>query len=91
MVETENYRITESSKITAWPKDNKIEFNEDKSTATLVSKRKRKERKELNVFLNYKPLKQLNRIKCLAIIMDNKFKFREHITYAAEKLHQTFI
>ena len=59
--------------------------NDDKSTATLVSRRKRNERKEINVFLNYKLLKQVNTIKYLGIIMDTKFKFREHITYAAEK------
>jgi len=51
----------------------------------LVSRRKRKERKEINVFLNYKLLKQTNKIKYLGIIMDSKFKFSEHIRYAAEK------
>ena len=56
MVEAENYTNTELIKITAWAKDYKIEFNEDKSTAMLVSRRKRKERIEINVFLNYKLL-----------------------------------
>ena len=51
----------------------------------LVSRRKRKERNEIHVFLNYKLLKQVNQIKYLGIIIDNKFKFREHITYAAKK------
>jgi hypothetical protein len=85
VVEAENFPNTELSKITAWAKNYKIEFNDDKSTAMLVSRRKRNERKEINVFLNYKLLKQVNKIKYLGIIMDNKFKFREHITYAAEK------
>ena len=85
MVEAENFTNTELSKITAWAKNYKIEFNDGKSTAMLVSRRKRNERKEINVFLNYKPLKQVNKIKYLGIIMDNKFKFREHTTYAAEK------
>src|SRR5215475_28491 len=62
-----------------------ISYHDDKSTAMLVSRRKRNEIKEINVFLNYKLLKQVNQIKYLGIIMDNKFKFREHITYAAEK------
>jgi hypothetical protein len=78
---THTYTHThELSKITAWAKNYKIEFNDDKSTAMLVSRRRRKERKEINVFLNYKLLKQVNKIKYLGIIMDNKFKFREHIT-----------
>ena len=42
-------------------------------------------KKEINVFLNYKLLKQVNKIKYLGIIMDNKFKFTKLITYAAEK------
>jgi hypothetical protein len=85
VVEAENFTNTELSKITAWAKNYKTEFNDDKSTAMLVSRRKQNKRKELNVFLNYKLLKQVNKIKYLGIIMDNKFKFRQHITYAAEK------
>jgi len=85
VVEAENNTNTELSKTTAWAKSYKIEFNEDKSIAMLVSRRKQKERKEVNVFLNYKLLKQMNKIKYLGIIMDNKFKFREHITYVVEK------
>ena len=85
VVEAENLTNTELSKITPWAKNHNIEFNDDKSTAMLVSRRKRKERKEINVFLNYKLLKQVNKIKYLGIIMDNKFKFSEHITYTAEK------
>jgi len=85
VVEAENSTNTELSKITAWAKDYKIECNEDKSTAMLMSRRERKERKEINVFLNYKLLKQVNKIKYLGIILDNKFKFREHKTHAAEK------
>ena len=85
VVEAENFTNTELSKITTWAKNHKNEFNYGKSTAMLVSRRKRNERKEINVFMNYKLLKQVNKIKYLGIIMDNKFKFREHITYAAEK------
>jgi hypothetical protein len=50
----------------------------------LVSRRKRKERNEINIFFNYK-LFETNEIIYLGIIMDNKFKFREHISYVAEK------
>jgi hypothetical protein len=44
MVEAENCTNTELSKIRAWEKNYKIEFNYDKSTAMLVSRRKRNER-----------------------------------------------
>jgi hypothetical protein len=67
-----------------------IEFNDDKLTAMLVSRRKRKERKEINVFLNYELLKQVNKMKYLGIIMDNKFKFRAY-NLRSRKMHQTHI
>jgi len=51
----------------------------------LISRRKRKEGKEINVFLNNKLLEQVTQMKYLWIIIDNKFKFSEHISYAAEK------
>jgi hypothetical protein len=71
VVEAENFTNTELSKITAWAKNCKIEFNDDKLTAMLVSRRKRNEIKEINVFLNYKFLKQVNKIKYLEIINNN--------------------
>jgi len=51
----------------------------------LMSRRKRKEVKEINVYLNNKPLEQVTTMKYLEIIIDNKFKFSEHISYAAER------
>jgi hypothetical protein len=66
-------------------KNYKADFNDDKSSAMLVSRRKRKERKDINIFLNFKLLKQVEQMKYLGIIMDSKFKFSEHITYAAAK------
>jgi hypothetical protein len=50
-----------------------------------ISRRKRKEGKEINVFLNNKLLEQVTKMKYLGIIIDNKFKFSEHISYAAER------
>jgi hypothetical protein len=43
------------SKISAWTKENKIKFNEQKSTVMLMTRRKRKEQKELEIYLNNKP------------------------------------
>jgi hypothetical protein len=81
--EAEKFSNCELSKITAWSKSNKITFNEDKSKDMFIS-RKRKETKEITVHLN-KPLEQVNTMKYLGIIIHNKFKFSEHIRYAAEK------
>jgi hypothetical protein len=51
----------------------------------MLISRKRKETKEIAVYLNNKPLEQVNMMKYLGIIIDNKFKFSEHVRYAAEK------
>jgi len=52
----------------------------------LVSRRKRKENKNITVYLNNKKLTQLTQIKYLGIIMDRKFRFNEHITFAAKSV-----
>jgi hypothetical protein len=76
---------SELHKITKWAKNYKADFKDEKPSAMLVSRRKRKERKDINIFLNSKRLKEVEQMKYLGIIMDSKFKFSEHITYAAAK------
>jgi hypothetical protein len=49
--ETENFTNLKVRKSTAWAKSNKINFNEGKSKTMLISRRKRKEGKESNAFL----------------------------------------
>ena len=61
------------SKITAWSRNNKINFNEDKSKIMIISRRKRKENKDINIYLNNKPLQQVTTKKYLGIVND-KFK-----------------
>jgi len=73
------------SKITVLSKRNKVGFNEEKSKVMLISRRKRKEVKDINIYLNNKPLEQVTIMKYLGIIIDDKFKFSQHISYAAEK------
>jgi hypothetical protein len=79
VTETENFTNCELHKVTTWAKNFKVEFNDEKSSTMLVSRRKRKERKDSNIFLNFKRLKQVQQMKYLGIIMDSKFKFSEHI------------
>jgi hypothetical protein len=80
----ENYSNGELGKITAWAKTNKTKFNEEKSKVMLISRRKRKESRALNVYLNNKKLKQVTTLKYLGIIMDHKFTFKEHIAYVTD-------
>jgi len=46
----------------------------------IISRRKRKKNKEINVYLNNKPLKQVSTMKYLGIVIDDKFKFSKDIT-----------
>jgi len=50
----------------------------------LISRWKRKEEKEIKIYLNNKPIKQFTSMKYLGIIID-KFKFSQHISHAADK------
>jgi len=50
-----------------------------------MSTYKRKNVKEIKIYRHNKPLEQVTTMKCLRIIIDNKFKFSEYIRYAAQR------
>jgi len=54
-----------------------------KSNAYVPQEKKRK--KEVEIYLNYKNLEKVNKIKYLGMIFDSKLLFREHINYMEEK------
>ena len=83
--EIENFANIELAKITKWAMDNKIQFNEDKSKVMLISRRKRREEKTIKIYMKNKLLAQVNIMKYLGILLDSKFKFREHIKHTAER------
>ena len=57
---THTHTHIEMSKITAWSRNDEINFNEDKSRFMIISRRKRKVNKEIKVYLNNKPLQQVS-------------------------------
>jgi len=81
----ENYMNVERSKIKKLAKNNKMKFNDTKSKVMLIARGKRKENKNIRVHLNKKTLEQVTQIKFMGIILAHKFRFNEHIIYAAEK------
>jgi len=83
--EIENIANLELTKISKWARENKVRFNEKKSKTMLMSRRKRKERGEVEVYLNNKLLRQVKTMKHLVIIIDKKLTFREHIKQATDK------
>jgi len=48
--------------------NNKLKFNENKSQTTLISRRRRKEKKETEIYVNNTIIKQENTIKNIGII-----------------------
>jgi len=75
----------EMRKILEWARNNKLKFNENRSNDMLMSRRRRTERKEIEIYVNNKTLEQVNSIKYLGIIFDNKITFRDHNKYIDEK------
>jgi len=71
--------------------NNKLHFNENKSKVMLMSRRRRTERKKIEIYVNNKTLKQVNSIKYLGIIFYNKMTFRDHINYIEEKCTKPII
>ena len=83
--EAENFTNLEMSKVATWAKEHKILFNEEKSKVMVISRRKRREERNVKIYLNNRLLEQVNTMKYLGIILDSKFTFKEHIKYAAER------
>ena len=71
ITEAENIANVELSKISAWAKDNKLRFKEQKSKVMLLTRRKRKEQKESEIYFNNTPLLQVQSVKYLGIIFDS--------------------
>jgi len=88
--ETENIANIEKEKIAMWAKNNKTKFNEENSKVMLMTRRRRKE-KEILVYINNKAIPQVQKLKYLGIIFDNKLLFREHINDVADKCKKVYI
>jgi hypothetical protein len=75
----ENYANVELGKMDGCSRRNKIKFNDKKSKVVLVTRRKRREDRRIALYLHFKPLEQVTQMKYLGIILDQKFRFQEHI------------
>jgi hypothetical protein len=86
--EAENITNIEMNKVLTWAKNNKLNFNEQKSKVMVISQRERKENKEISVYMNNKTLEQVQKIKYLRIIIDSKLSFRDHIIHISSKCNK---
>jgi hypothetical protein len=83
--EAENIANIEINKILTSAKNNKLNFNEEKSKFMVISRRKRKENEEVSVYMKNKILEQVQKIKYLGLIIDSKLNITEHIMYMTSK------
>jgi len=51
----------------------------------VVTRKKKRENKDVSIYLNTKPVQQVNNIKYLGIIIDSKLNFRDHVTHTSRK------
>ena len=86
--EEENITNIAMNKVLTWAKNNKLNFNEQKSKVVVISRRKRKENKGISVYMNNKTLEQVQRIKYLGLIIDSKLNFRDHIIHISRKCNK---
>jgi len=84
VAEAENYMNLEVMKILEWVINNKLKFYETKSNVMHMSRRRR-EKKEIEIYVNNKILKQVNSLKYLSIIFDSKWTLIDHINYIEEE------
>jgi len=68
------------TKISIWARENKVRFNEKKSRAMLMTRRKRKERGEVEVYLKNKLLRQVKTMKYLGIVIEKTYIQRTYNT-----------
>jgi len=87
ITEAANLTNIEMGKIIEWAENNKINFNQNKSKAMLITRRKRKENKEISVYINNKRLEQVQTIRYLGIIIDSKINFRTHTAHITKLTH----
>ena len=78
--EAENIANDELNKISAWAKENKIRFVECTriSKVMLMTRRKRKEQEDLEIYLNNKLTPQMHSLEYLGIIFYRKLTIKEH-------------
>ena len=66
-----------------WAWDNKMKFNESKSKAMIITRKRR--RHKINIFLYNGSLEQVEVMKYLGIHFDSRLLFYKHVEHVAEK------
>jgi hypothetical protein len=81
--EAEAYANSDLARIENWARENKMKFNESKSKAMLITRKRC--RNDINIFFNNRRLEQETEMKYLGIYFDSRLTFYKHIEHIAEK------
>jgi ribonuclease HI len=83
LTEAEVYANSDLAKIENWARENKMQFNESKSKAMLITRKR--SRNDINIYLNNRKLEQVTEMKYLGIYFDSRLTFHKHIEHIAQK------
>ena len=81
--EAEAYTNSELGKIEKWAKQNKMQFNELKSTTMLIARKSNRE--NINIYLKNRRLEHVKEMKYVGIYFDNRLNFHKPIAHTTEK------
>lgn len=81
----EMYANTDLKQIEDWSKQYKLQFNNGKSKTLLISRKRKEEKSSISVYINNRIIEQVQQLKYLGILFDNKLKFDKHIKQVSEK------
>jgi hypothetical protein len=84
-LDAENYANQDLKKIENWARENKMQFNENKSEVLLVTTKTSRDNRTLNIYLNNKRLEQVSELKYLGIYFNSRLSFDRHIDCIAGK------
>ena len=82
---TANYDLY---KIANWARENKMQFNQDKSKVMLISKKRATKNTKIQIYLRNELLEQVQWLKYLGVYIDNKFNFDKHVHIVSTKCVQ---
>ena len=84
-LDAQNCANHDLKKIENWARENKMQFNENKSKALLVTMKTSGDNRTLDIYLNNKFLEQVTEIKYLGIHFDSRFSFDRHVDHITGK------
>jgi hypothetical protein len=81
--EAEVYANSDLARIEKWANENKMQFNEPKSKAMLITRKRSND--VINIYLNNRKLEQVKERKYLGIYFDSLLTLHKYIAHIAEK------